>query len=143
LDEELCEIFVGTDLENVRFRFSAIVDLITPTTVWEIKCTSSITIDHQLQVVIYAWLWGFSGRPCRDFKILNIKTGERWVLQANRAELQEIVVALLKGKYAKMVELGDEEFFAHITSHFEGHCPEKFVEPKAEVLRRLRSSSKQ
>ena len=110
LDEELCGVFLGTDLENVRFRFSAIVDLITPTTVWEIKCTSSITIDHQLQVVIYAWLWGFTKRPAREFKLLNIKTGERWVLQANRAELQEIVVALLKGKYAKFVELTDEEF---------------------------------
>ena len=111
LDEELNQLFVGTDLENVRFRFTAIVDLITHKTVWEIKCTSSITIDHQLQVVIYAWLWGFSGRPAREFKILNIKTGERWVLQATRGELQEIVVALLKGKYAKLVELTDEEFF--------------------------------
>ena len=46
----------------------------------------------------------------RYFKLLNIKTGERWVLQATRGELQEIVVALLKGKYAKLTELTDEEF---------------------------------
>ena len=110
MDEELNPLFVGTDLENVRFRFSAIVDLITPITVWEIKCTSTITIDHQLQLVIYAWLWGFTERPTREFKLLNIKTGERWVLQATRGELQEIVVALLKGKYAKLTELTDEEF---------------------------------
>jgi hypothetical protein len=114
LDEELAPIFEDTDLENTRFRFSAIVDLITPTTVWEIKCTTSITIDHKLQLVIYAWLWGFSNRPTREFKILNIKTGERWILQSTRPELQEIVVALLRGKYAKIVEKTDEEFLAGI-----------------------------
>jgi len=110
LDEALCAAFAGTDLEKIRFRFSAIVDLITPTTVWEIKCTSSITIDHQLQVIIYAWLWGFTGRPPREFKILNLKTGERWVLHATRDQLQSVVVAILKGKYAKIAEKTDEEF---------------------------------
>jgi hypothetical protein len=115
LDETLQCMFQDTDLENTRFRFTAIVDLITPFTVWEIKCTSSITIDHQLQLVIYAWLWGFTGRPQREFKLLNIKTGERWVLQSHSGELQEIVVALLKGKYAKLEEKTDEEFLSNTT----------------------------
>jgi hypothetical protein len=119
LDEELTPIFADTDLENTRFRFSAIVDLITPTTVWEIKCTTTITIDHKLQLVIYAWLWAFSNRPIREFKILNIKTGERWVLQSTREELQQIVVALLRGKYAKIVEKTDEEFLDNVYGH--GH----------------------
>jgi hypothetical protein len=110
LDESLSVVFADTDLENTRFRFSAIVDLITPTTVWEIKCTSTITIDHQLQLVIYAWLWGFTNRPKREFKILNVKTGERWVLQSSQEDLQKMVVALLRGKYAKIVEKTDEEF---------------------------------
>ena len=117
LDEELAPIFADTDLENTRFRFSAIVDLITPTTVWEIKCTTTITIDHKLQLVIYAWLWVFSNRPAREFKILNIKTGERWVLQSTRTELQQIVVALLRGKYAKIVEKTDEEFLENVYGH--------------------------
>jgi hypothetical protein len=116
LDESLSEVFSGTDLENTRFRFSAIVDLITPTTVWEIKCTTTITIDHQLQLVIYAWLWGFTNRPKREFKILNIKTGERWVLQSTPEDLQKMVVALLRGKYAKIVEKTDDEFMEGFTT---------------------------
>jgi hypothetical protein len=122
LDESLSEVFSGTDLENTRFRFSAIVDLITPTTVWEIKCTSSITIDHQLQLVIYAWLWGFTKRPKREFKILNIKTGERWVLQSTPEDLQKMVVALLRGKYAKIVEKTDEEFINGFSHHSKQNC---------------------
>ena len=43
--------------KDVKFRFTARTDLITPSTVWEMKCTSKISIDHMLQVVIYAWLW--------------------------------------------------------------------------------------
>jgi hypothetical protein len=116
IDEALLTLLEGTELENTRFRFTAIVDLVTPSTVWEIKCTSSITIDHQLQVVIYAWLWGFSGRPPRVFRILNIKTGEQWVLQSTQGELEKIVIALLKGKYAKMAEKTDEEFLSSTRS---------------------------
>jgi hypothetical protein len=43
--------------KDTRFRFSAIIDLETSGTVWELKCTSEISIDHKLQVVIYEWLW--------------------------------------------------------------------------------------
>jgi hypothetical protein len=43
--------------KDAKFRFTARTDLITPETVWEMKCTSKISIDHMLQVIIYAWLW--------------------------------------------------------------------------------------
>jgi hypothetical protein len=114
IDATLVPLFVGTELENIRFRFTAIVDLITPSTVWEIKCTTKITIDHQLQVIIYAWLWNVMGREPRAFKLLNIKSGEIWVLEATQDELQEIVLVLLRGKYAKMASKTDEEFLEEI-----------------------------
>ncbi len=91
------------------FRFSARLDLVTENTVWELKCTSKITIDHLLQVV-YAWLWKILVANDRHIRILNIKTGELLELCASLDELTFIVVALLKGKYCDPVVKTDEEF---------------------------------
>ena len=96
--------------ENVRFRFSAIIDLITEESVWELKCTSIISIDHKIQLIIYAWLWQMLDKPSKQFKIFNIKSGELWVLQSTLDELTQIIVELLKGKYAKSIMKTDQEF---------------------------------
>ena len=97
--------------ENMRFRFTAIVDLATDTCVWELKCTGDISIDHKLQVVIYAWLWYMRDLPAKVFKILNIITGEVFVLSYEDInELSEVVVPLLKGKHENLVARTDDEF---------------------------------
>ena len=114
VDACLLNHFVGTNLENFRFRFSAVVDLLTEKTLWELKCTTKITIEHQLQVIIYAWLWRITEREPRDFKILNIKTGEIWVLEASTEDLTTIVVSILQGRYDKTIEKTDEEFLSEI-----------------------------
>jgi len=100
-----------------KFRFSARLDLVTDRCIWELKCTSSITIEHKLQVVLYDWLWRIvhsndfiKQKKPRESRILNIKTGEKWFLNASFDELTTIVVALLKGKYNKPVTKTDEEF---------------------------------
>ena len=98
--------------ENIRFRFSAIIDLITEESIWELKCTTIISIDHKLQLIIYAWLWQILDKPSKQFKIFNIKTGELWVLDATFDELTQIVVELLKGKYSKPTMKTDEEFIS-------------------------------
>jgi hypothetical protein len=33
------------------------VDCITPDTLWEFKCVNSLTLEHMLQLAIYAWIW--------------------------------------------------------------------------------------
>lgn len=116
IDVCLLHHFSGTNLENFRFRFTAIVDLLTEKTLWELKCTTKINIDHQLQVIIYAWLWRITEREPRDFKIFNIKTGEIWVLEASTEDLTTIVVSILKGRYGKTIEKTDEEFLSEIHS---------------------------
>jgi hypothetical protein len=83
---------------------------VTEKSVWEIKCTSKITIDHLLQVIIYAWLWRILVADDRNIRILNIKTGEVLELQATNEELTQIMIALLKGKYCEPVIKTDEEF---------------------------------
>jgi hypothetical protein len=98
-----------------RFRFSARPDLITKTSIWELKCTSTITIDHMLQVVLYAWLWRIIHKDDpeaeeKQVKIFNIKTGEILRLCAKTEQLTGIVVALLEGKYGKPETKNDEDF---------------------------------
>ena len=96
--------------EKVLFRFTARTDLITAETVWEIKCVREITMDHQLQVVIYAWLYQILGYPEKSFKIFNIRTNEVLKLNATREELDFIVISLLQGKYQRATKLSDEQF---------------------------------
>jgi len=96
---------------NQQFQFTARVDLITKDTLWELKCTSEISAEHMIQTVIYAWLMrtidpGFS----KKVKIFNIRTGEVLELIAEKAALDKIVLALLKGKYGDQATLTDAEF---------------------------------
>jgi hypothetical protein len=108
-----------------RFRFHARIDLITDNNVWELKCTSKLTIEYYLQVVIYAWLWKMrtniyyqddEGNKMeeedkkKDFKLFNIKTGEILRLDAKMEELDRIMLALIEGKYKEEVIKTDEEF---------------------------------
>ena len=112
-----------------KFKFSARADLITEKHIWELKCTSTISIEHRLQLVIYDWLWRalhsenslkhphkkYIRKPSKmkTAKIVNIKTGEMLRIDASFDELTQIVVALLKGKYITYEEKTDEEFISH------------------------------
>jgi len=104
------------------FRFSARADLITWRTLWELKCTNTITIEHKLQTILYAWLWYVVNTPdinkkrnaqcvnSREVRLFNIKTGEILRLNATFDELTVIVVELLRGKYEKSAAKSNEEF---------------------------------
>lgn len=105
IDLFLSEYFINT----LKFRFTARADLITQTSMWEIKCVREITMDHQLQVVIYAWLLKMKSIE-KDVKIYNIRTGEIQRLDATKEELDYIVVSLLQGKYQQITKKNDEEF---------------------------------
>ena len=91
------------------YRFTARIDTLTDDTLWELKCTSSINIEHQIQVVIYAWLAQCVGLT-QACKIFNIKTGEVWELTATFDELTDMVVRILDSKYNKPEVLSTEEF---------------------------------
>ena len=103
--------------DSRQFRFTARVDLITETTVWELKCTSEITIEHLVQVIAYAWLWNMRYNehcetPVKVFKIFNIKTGDVLRLDASMEDLNYIMTELLVGKYKELVPKTDDEFLA-------------------------------
>lgn len=98
-----------------KFRFSARVDLLTESMLWELKCTSQLTMDHKMQLVIYAWLWRvlFESEDKvqrKQFKLLNIRTGEMLRLESGMDDLTKIVTSLLRNKYEKPKKLTDDEF---------------------------------
>jgi len=112
IDQLLTPLFEGR-----KFRFTARVDIITENILWELKCTSEISNDHKLQLVIYAWLWnmrinpdGFQNTDEKIFKIYNMKTNELFTLNATIEQLNYIVISILKGKYQKNEEKILEEF---------------------------------
>jgi len=108
--------FLIQHFPNELFRFTERIDLLTDYSVWELKCTNSITYDHLLQVIIYAWLWRMviedieNLENVRNFKIFNIKTGELLIMDANDEQLNTIMIALLKGKYYVNDPLKDNKF---------------------------------
>jgi hypothetical protein len=96
---------------ETRFRFSARIDLLTEDTLWELKCVSKISLDNLMQLVIYAWLTKILyPEKTHQFKILNIRTGERLSLVADMSDLTYIVVALLDSKYGKKEMIEDDDF---------------------------------
>jgi len=107
LDVLLSEYFDDT----IKFRFTARVDVITQSTLWELKCVREITIDHLLQVIIYAWLYChlFPDSP-KDVKIFNIRTNEVLQLRATTEQLNFVVIHLLQGKYYRPDPLSDQDF---------------------------------
>lgn len=128
VDHEKIDQFLSEYFEdNIKFRFTARLDIVTTQTVWEIKCVREITMDHQLQVVIYAWLYEMcrvSGkdddeRVPHNFKIFNIRTGEIQKLSADREHLDYIVLSLLQGKYQEVEKMNDEEFVNQCARGFE------------------------
>jgi hypothetical protein len=116
IDECLSKYF-STD----QFRFTARIDLMTDQTLWEIKCCSVISMDHLLQVVIYAWIMRtLDAEFSQKIKIFNIKTGEILRLEADKSLLDKIMILLLKGKYGKQTQMNTETFIEDC-HHFIGN----------------------
>jgi hypothetical protein len=108
--------FIDRILPGKKFRFNARTDLITETTIWEFKCTSELTHDHMLQLVIYAWLWNMKTKeenPDENekiFRLFNIKSGELLRLDASMGDLNNIMSALFSSRYSDPIEKDDNEF---------------------------------
>lgn len=99
-----------------NFQFKARVDMICPDTIWELKCTKTLTIDNYLQLIIYAWLWSIIyPNEKKEFKIFNIRTGQIYKLINKETQyFTPIVVLLLKSKYEKSSKMTDEEFIINL-----------------------------
>ena len=99
------------DIDTI-YRFTARADLITPTSLWELKCTSQLSMDHKLQLIVYAWLYFVKNKEEKKFYLFNIKTNELLSLDASIEQLTYVVAEIIRGKYYEPTVLSDEEFIA-------------------------------
>ena len=101
-----------------QFRFSARVDFLTEKSLWELKCTSELSEEYLIQTVIYAWILRTVDPGNRkDVKIMNIRTGEILLLQAEKAVLDHIIILLLESKYGKREPIPDADFLESCISY--------------------------
>jgi len=99
---------------TIPYRFAGRADYLTDDAIWELKCTNQLTIEHKLQVIMYAWLYlhkgyGVPKKKEKEFHLFNYKTNEHLRLCATREQLTSIVVEIIKGKQ-ELEKLSDEEF---------------------------------
>lgn len=120
LDHFYIDEMIKAEMEDktTLYRFAARVDLMTKQSIWELKCTSELSLDHKLQLIIYTWIYYMRMDPAkrerkqRNSYLFNIKTGEWLQLVANLDQLSFIVVQLLHGKFHREAEKSDETFIA-------------------------------
>ena len=108
--------------DEFLFRFTARIDLLTENTIWEWKCTSKITVEHKVQLVIYAWLWKmlYPRDHQKTFRLFNLKTGELLELNANAnmEKLTKMVVEILKSKYLNRNKKIEKDYVIEANSLF-------------------------
>jgi hypothetical protein len=109
IDEALFPFFG----HEMRFKFVARADVVTPDTLWELKCVQKLSQEHLLQTAVYAWIHRVTAADPtiqHQTKILNVRTSEVLRLEATLEELTLIMHLLLRNKFAKPVKLGDDAF---------------------------------
>jgi hypothetical protein len=111
IDAFVSSLSLPASLRGKRIRFHARADLITAKTLWELKCSQQLTLEHQLQLIIYMWIWKMLyPASTLEYKLLNIRTGEIQRIDATMEELNDIVGKVIEGKYREPVVLTEEEF---------------------------------
>jgi hypothetical protein len=114
-DEDICK-FIHKNFGLIKI--AGRIDAFDDTTVYEFKCVDSISIDHKLQLILYSWLWKnsdlYKNYGNRDFKLLNIRTGELLKLSNDTFKITQIVELILANKFIKKKILKDDEFIKHI-----------------------------
>ena len=73
---------------------------------YELKCTSSLTVEHKLQLACYAYIFG----PEYTYRLLNLLSGECLVLKYDQKAIASAVELLVKNKLLEPVSMDDEAF---------------------------------
>ena len=81
---------------------------------YEIKCVDALTLEHFLQLVVYAWMDMESSTDNVGetiYKLLNLKTGEVHRLDTtNVAKINDIILILFKNKFGESKRMTNKEF---------------------------------
>jgi len=94
-------------------------DAIDSESLFEFKCTTNIQIEHQIQLVVYAWLWRKTlgiNEQMKRFILLNIRTGESKEMTYKDYEVEAIMSLLFENKFGEKITENDEEFINKCTN---------------------------
>jgi hypothetical protein len=98
-------------------QLSGRIDAFQGDCLYEIKCVDALTLEHFLQLVVYAWMdMESSTEDAGDagtttYTLLNLKTGEVHRLDtANVAKINDIILILFKNKFGESKRLTNREF---------------------------------
>jgi hypothetical protein len=100
------------------------MDAINDDCVWEFKCTDSLSIEHLLQLAVYAYMWKGvfeEEHGPREFRLMNIRTGQIYRLNSRSHLLREMMQVLFHNKFAKQQLLTDQEFVDRCKKGVEPH----------------------
>ena len=100
-------------LNNSLGKYEFITRCIDSESLFEFKCTSTLQIEHQLQLICYAWLWKKTigvEQQMKRFILLNIRTGESKELEYKDYEIESIMSLLFDNKFSEKITQTDEEF---------------------------------
>lgn len=90
------------------------VDVCTDNIVWEVKCVNTISLEHYLQVIVYAFMWDLlcerGVQTYRVFKLINVRSGE--VFRLNHRYLDDVVNYLVAAKLTLNHVMTNQEFIA-------------------------------
>ena len=95
-------------------QLSGRIDAFQQNRLYEIKCVDALTLEHFLQLVVYAWMDMESSTEdagTTTYTLLNLKTGEVHRLDtANVTKINDIILILFKNKFGESKRLTNREF---------------------------------
>ena len=91
-------------------------------TLWEIKCTDTLDMAHDIQLGVYAWMF-WKAVPQRFNEIschlLNIRTGECRKIVTKGANLDSMMHFLIAEKTRRLIVKTDEDFISTFSAKFD------------------------
>lgn len=95
--------------------------------VWEIKCTSELTFEHRLQLVMYAWIMnGAENTTANDralkYRLLNIRTGELERLTYVQEHVDRVMELIMRSNFELVHATSDETFIEHVRGYDHAHA---------------------
>jgi len=113
INKYIKEVIFKEDLLKCDIEFNGIIDGFDKDIIWEFKCVEELTIEHFLQVILYAWLWKvvmLEKYGSRRFLLMNIRSEEIHELDTNSPLIDDVIKILLENKYCNEKEIDDDSF---------------------------------
>lgn len=97
--------------KNKKIIIQAQIDIEDENTIWEIKCVSSIELEHKIQLAIYQFIYTNLFKDTKkQFKLFNLLNNEVYTSTLTFDDLTKVLDILLTKHTAKKSLITDQEF---------------------------------